>query len=214
MILSFRIGSIPVRIHPSFFLMALILGASPGAGGLNPVQLGLWAAVVFVGVLAHELGHAVVGMAFGLMPAIDLHGMGGATSWPLGKRVSNAKSVLISLAGPFTGLALGGLIYAAIRLHPPEPGLLATAASLALEVNVLWGVFNLLPILPMDGGNVMRSVLNGLTNGEGERPARIVSIVLAVLLGAAAFYVQNAFMGIIALLFAYQSFAALRPARA
>src|SRR5580692_1205891 len=105
MMLQFRLGSIPVRIHGSFLLVVLVLSSNGG----DPAGLALWAAVVFTGVLLHELGHALVGRAFGLTPQIDLIGFGGLTSWSAGKagELAPPKRIAISVAGPFTGIAIG-----------------------------------------------------------------------------------------------------------
>ena len=72
----FRIFGFPVRVRASFLILSLILGI--GSGG-KPIGLAIWMAVVFLSVLAHELGHALMGKAFGLSPAIELGGMGGAS---------------------------------------------------------------------------------------------------------------------------------------
>jgi Zn-dependent protease len=177
--LEFRLGKIPVRIHATFFLMAAFLGLYD----TNLVAIASWVAIVLVSVLFHELGHASMGLAFGLEPRIDLHGMGGTTSWATAKPLSHAKRIAISLAGPFAGFALWAVVLLLARagVFPDTPlwrGLLGQTKF----VNVWWGVLNLLPLLPLDGGNVMTQALHALTGGHGERPARITSIVVAVVL--------------------------------
>lgn len=101
MALSFRLGKIPVRVQVWFFVLAGVLGAG------DPAHLALWVGIVFVSVMLHELGHAMTGMAFGLQPSIELHGMGGTTSWTTPKALSTVQRVAISLAGPFAGFVVG-----------------------------------------------------------------------------------------------------------
>ena len=164
-----RLGSIPVRVRGPFLFLALVLGARLQ----RPDLIAIWVAIVFVSVLVHELGHAFVGKVFGLSPQIELHGMGGTTSWVDGRDVGHARSVAISLAGPFAGFALAGLLVLASRFgFKPHGAVGAKAFEMALEVNLTWGIFNLMPMLPLDGGNVVRSALNGLTKGRGEKAAR------------------------------------------
>jgi Zn-dependent protease len=203
--LSFKLGSIPVHIHASFLLTALFLGMT---GRQSPDGMAIWVGVVLVGVLVHELGHALMGMAFGLKPVISMMGMGGLTSWPSGKRLSNTKSVLVSLAGPLTGMALG---FAVLMLVHPEPGSIGEKiAQKWVQVNIVWGLFNLMPVMPLDGGNVMFAILQGITKGRGERPARIVSIALAGLGGLFAFQKGQPYIAVLAGLFLFQNFQALR----
>jgi Zn-dependent protease len=178
--LEFHLGKIPVRVHATFFLMAAFLGLYDT--GL--IAIVSWVAIVLVSVLFHELGHATMGLTFGLSPRIDLHGMGGTTSWAATtKPLSHAKRIAISLAGPFAGFALWavvlGLAKAGVFPDTPRWQVLLHQTKF---VNVWWGVLNLLPLLPLDGGNVMTQALHALTGGHGERPARITSIVVAVVL--------------------------------
>ena len=207
--LAFRLGKTPVRVQASFLVMCVIFALNRFDGG-NPA-LGLeWVAVVFVSVLWHEMGHALMGRAFGLAPQIDLHGMGGTTSWMQGRNVSNGRSVLISLAGPFAGIAIGVLVFVVFLFTPPLEGEIArSAVSDFIWVNCGWGVMNLVPMLPLDGGNVMRSALDGVTKGKGERAARIISMVIAVAVVAYAAYAKNLWIGFLGALFAYQNYRAL-----
>jgi Zn-dependent protease len=175
---SFRLGRIPVRVQPWFFVLAGFLGMA------DYRMLPVWIAVVFVAVLLHELGHATTGMAFGLEPRIELHGMGGTTSWAQSKPLSTTKRVAISLAGPFAGFALGAAVFAADHagVLPQNDATIATVDAMEY-VTFGWGVFNLLPMLPLDGGHVMTDLLKAWTGGRGEKAAYVVSMIVAALLG-------------------------------
>jgi Zn-dependent protease len=209
--LSFRLGKIPVRIQPSFFIMAVVFGLA----GTDLRVMVAWVTIVFVSVLLHELGHATMGLAFGLSPSIDLHIMGGTTSWSGGPALSNARRIAISLAGPFAGFAVAALVRYALGRHvfPPTP-LGTFVYDNLLFVNFGWGVLNLLPMLPLDGGSVMTHALDALTGGKGERPARIVSIVVASLAVGASLLVQYWWGALLAGSFIASNFRGLKDATA
>lgn len=208
--MELKLGSIPLRIHGWFFLMALMTGANQ----LEPVKLAMWVTVVLVSVTVHELGHALVGRAFGLVPSIDLHGMGGTTSFDAGSvtaPLGSGKRIAISLAGPLAGFAFAAAVFAAQRvfLRPTHP-LAIHALALVFAVNVGWGIFNLLPMLPLDGGSVMRSGLDALSKKHGEKIAHVISVLVA---GALALYSINQhawWILYLAALFAFRNVQALR----
>lgn len=207
--LTFRFGKIPVQVHGSFFLTMLLFSA----GNLrNPGLVVGWIVAAFVGVLMHELGHAYAGRLFGLSPAIQLHGMGGLTTWIAGKRISPAKQIVVSLAGPLVGIAVGlPLVFLApkLSLSPMQAAMLEGV----IFVNLGWGILNLLPILPLDGGNIMASLFVIVSPKRGEAAARFVSIGVGVAVGAFALYSGVLFGGILALLYAVRNFQALRAGR-
>lgn len=206
--MTFRLGRIPVRIHPWFWLTALLLS---GGDIQNPRVVLIWIGVVFVSVLVHELGHAFAGILFGLTPQIDLHGMGGTTSWTAGRPIGHVKSIVVSVAGPFAGLLIAIAITVAFAYGwAPRNEWVATAAGLARQINIVWGVINLIPLLPLDGGNVMRSFLHLLTKNRGERPARYVSILVATAGLAWAVKHHQLWLGFLAGLFAFRNIQALR----
>jgi Zn-dependent protease len=209
MTLSFRLGKIPVQIHPMFFILVAMLG-------MNDSKMLLpWLVIVFVSVMLHELGHAGTGIAFGLEPRIELHGMGGTTSWATAKPLSTAQRIAISLAGPFAGFVVGGLVFGLgmAGLLPRSDFAIAIIRTI-LWVNVGWGIFNLFPMLPLDGGNVMLQVLQALTGGRGERAARIVSIGVAALALGFGYLLQlgwwGAMLGLMFIVTNYQGLQALK----
>ena len=161
----------------------------------------LWAlgaaAVVFGSVLIHELGHAMVFRAYGIRSRIVLHAMGGVT---LGDRAVDRRGgrILVSLAGPAAEMVLLGLpaIWAYQNMDLSSEGQLFL--QVAVLVTVGWSVFNLLPVLPLDGGHVVEELLGTVTRGGGFVASRVLSIVVAaavaVVAGLAGWLLVAAFM--------------------
>jgi len=145
--LRFRLGPFPVVVEPTFWLLSLFL-----ASGLSWLSLA-WAAIVFASVLVHELGHAVAARRFGSPASIRLYALGGLTSYR--QLPSRKQRILVSLAGPGAGFVLGLLVLALHLLLPPaRPWALSVTVRALLWVNFGWGVVNLLPVPPLDGGQV------------------------------------------------------------
>ncbi|MBX3203706.1 MAG: site-2 protease family protein [Labilithrix sp.] len=208
--LELKLGSIPLKIQGSFLLMALLLGLNER----DPAKLALWVAIVLVSVIIHELGHALVGKAFGLTPRIELHGMGGLTFFNGGRaEMSTGKSIAISLAGPFAGFVFAFVVVATQvgGFHPIHP-LAREAVRLLLWVNVGWGVFNLLPMLPLDGGNVLRSIASAITKPHGEKIARVLSIVVAAGIALLAVQYKQWWVLYLGVLYGFQNVQGLRQA--
>ncbi len=112
---QFRLFHYPVRVHLSFFLIALLLGLNSG----NLLYVLLWVVIVFVSILLHELGHALVSDYFGRSPSIELLWSGGLTISSRYGLLSYPKEILISFAGPLAGFLLGGLILLLVRVFGP-----------------------------------------------------------------------------------------------
>jgi stage IV sporulation protein FB len=185
--LTFSIFRIPVRVQLWFLALAVIIGTSSGFH--DPASVVVFCGIVFFSVMAHELGHAFAGRAFGLKPAITLHAMGGLTSWQGGRAVGPGRSLVISLAGPAVGLLLGVFLFIvalavptlAPGYHPPH--LAAQLFVAAIWVNVVWSLFNLAPVVPLDGGNALRSFWALTKIGDAEIVARVISIPIAAAIG-------------------------------
>jgi Zn-dependent protease len=179
--MQFTLFGIPVRVQPIFWLVALMLGAPDGTSPRQIAELAIWMVVLFVSILAHELGHAFAMRGYGRQPSIELWGLGGLTHWGDGPAVTPGKDIVVSLSGPAAGLSLGALLFALTRVAPPAEGsLVEEAVRQALWVNIGWGLVNLVPILPLDGGHVLRSVASWWAGARGRKIAHGVSLLLAV----------------------------------
>jgi Zn-dependent protease len=168
--LQFRLFGIPVTIEPGCFIMAIVL-----SGGSSFANVAQWLVVVVVSILVHELGHAYVGSRLGLSPSIRLTTWGGLTSFPPRTvALSTGQNVALSIAGPVAGLALGAVI---VLLRSVAPASWADAEILAqLEwVNVGWSIFNLLPMLPLDGGHIASALLDRGLHARGWGATRVLS---------------------------------------
>ena len=177
--LRFRAFGFPVRIEPVFFLVMGFLGYGGGIA-----QIAIWIGVALLAVLAHELGHAFAARASGHDADIVLYGFGGATRHR-GKPLSRARNALVAFAGPGVGLLIGGAILLA-RSSLPQYGYGGYAVDVALFLTLGLGVLNLLPILPLDGGQMLVTVLPG-DEFRRYKIAAAVGVVVAIAAGIAAF---------------------------
>lgn len=198
--LRFRIGSIPVTVEPWFWLSGLMLNMQ----NMQGPRIVLWLLVFFVSVLVHELGHALATLAFGARASIRLHSFGGLTQ--PSRNLSRWRTVAMTLAGPGAGFALSGLAFAVLRLAPDLPLQAHWAVQQLLIVNLVWGLMNLLPIPPLDGGHV----LLGVVGRRHERTARIVAVVFAGLVVLYGLSSGQIFLTIMFGLLAFQNIQTLR----
>jgi Zn-dependent protease len=182
-ILAFRLLGIPVQVEPSFVLASFLLAGGNRAGVESFL---VWLGVVFASIVVHELGHATAGRRFGLVPAIRLYGWGGLTSWTSGPAPGPGRRLVISLAGPIAGFVLGGACYVARWAAPPGAVVLRNVLGMLVYANGTWGLVNLLPILPLDGGHACEALLARFAPAHEERGAQIVSAVTGVGAGALA----------------------------
>jgi len=162
--LRFEMMGTSVGVHWMFWLISAVLGGGFRAEDAQDwAEVGIWVGVVFVSILVHELGHALMARRFGAPSEIVLHGFGGVTIMPAGL-LNRRQCIFVSAAGPTAGLCLGVSVLLAMLVVPAvfgpvrNEGLLV-AASYALYVNFFWTFVNLLPIQPMDGGQILRDVL-------------------------------------------------------
>lgn len=205
--LRFRIFGIPVTVEPIFFILVGFLGIRRERLDL----IAIWMAVVFVSILVHELGHAFAGRRLGLAPAIRLHGMGGHTEWIVPRRMSGAQRIGISFAGPGAGFLLAGLVYAAQPLFSQAPDWRMQLVYMdLLWVNVGWGILNLLPILPMDGGHIMQTGLHAWLRRDDDYWPYMVSTVVSGLAACLAIALGRWWAAFLAAWFCYGSLRIVR----
>jgi Zn-dependent protease len=202
--IEFRLGTIPVRVQIWFFVTALLIGPHQLPG------VALWLPVVLTGVLAHELGHALAVRRRGFTPEIELHGFGGLTSWRGEGSLRPGERAVISAAGPAVGITLGVAALAAARAIGPQSALLAETLRYVVWVNLGWGVLNLLPILPLDGGMILGSLAERLWGGHGMYAARVVSIVVCVAIGVSALAAGWLWSAVLAAVLAVSNIQAIR----
>lgn len=221
--LTFSLLGIPVRVHPLFWLVALLLGL--GGGDPDPGQMLTWVGVVFVSIIVHEMGHALLARSYGWQPWITLYGFGGLASYQPTHH-SSSKQILIALAGPMAGFVLAAAVVAGLYVSDREAwflgwtigeGLpianlrLAELVFFLLYVNIFWGLVNLMPLYPLDGGRVARELLVIASPRDGVRWSLMTGVATGALLGSAALvYRRDFYLTFFFGYLAYLNYAALR----
>ncbi|MCD4748610.1 MAG: site-2 protease family protein [Thermoanaerobaculales bacterium] len=207
--LRFELFGFPVVIQPFFLITAWLIGPR---GDL--MSSALWIISVFLGVLAHELGHAFAGRHFGLDPMIQLHGFGGMTSWRNRVALGHGRRILLSAAGPAVGIAVGLSVLALAPVLGATGGILvAQLLTYTVWVNLGWGLLNLVPVLPLDGGHIASSAAEAAFGPRGKVAALIVSLMLTVSLGLWAIWNGQIWLTILAVILSISNLQALGPFR-
>ncbi|GAB4184563.1 MAG: hypothetical protein Tsb0015_00680 [Simkaniaceae bacterium] len=202
-------GNIPLSISPFFWLVAALIGFVYTQNFIGTL---IWIAIIFISVLFHEYGHALTSLFFGQRPRIALVPFGGVT-YPEGPRIKLWKEFLVVFNGPLFGFIL--YLLATLLLQIPvlnQPILFQSIKSLQL-INLFWTILNLLPIMPMDGGHLLRIVLESFFGVKGLKYTLMTSLVISLVFSLAFFLVGAFLVGAIFFLFAYQNFETWRRMR-
>ncbi|NCO76128.1 MAG: site-2 protease family protein [Cyanobacteria bacterium] len=171
---NIRVGSlfgIPFYVNPSWFLVLGLMTLTYGTDlayqtqlpGILPWILGLITSLLlFSSVLAHELGHSFVAMAQGIeVKSITLFIFGGLAALEKESKTPE-QALLVAIAGPLVSVLLFG-IFTIIGLNFTLPLALSLIISLLAMINLILAVFNMIPGLPLDGGNVLKAIVWKIT---------------------------------------------------
>ncbi|MGQ0431050.1 MAG: TPR end-of-group domain-containing protein [Microthrixaceae bacterium] len=203
----FRIVGVPVRVEPVFLIISALFGLRYVDIGLDVV--GIWVAASFISILVHELGHGLTLKAFGQPSVIVLHSFGGVTISQRRGRLSKARGIVVSLAGSVTALLLLWLptrqLLRSVWIVEQPDAVIWLVYFLAFQ-NLWWSIANLLPIRPLDGGNVTAELF-------GLSTARRLSIGTALFGAVWAFTHNQSYAGFFALFLAFNNWQELRAER-
>lgn len=183
--LRWRMFGTPVRVHPMFWLASIILGFDAiihrGVGFLLA-----WVGCVFFSILLHEFGHIWMGRLFGSQGHIVLFMLGGLAigSNRLERRWQR---ILVLLAGPGIQLVLWVVLWKTfdrilLAVSPAWREAVAFILDMLLDINLVWPVLNLLPIWPLDGGQITREICQAILPARGTAFSLGISLVVSGLL--------------------------------
>jgi stage IV sporulation protein FB len=210
--LDFRIADIPVRVHWTFWLVAVIMGIQGG----GPIFLLMWVLAVFISILVHELGHALTAkaMAPGARQWIVLYSFGGLAMSTA--KLKRPQRILQIAAGPLAGLLLGVVCFVITVVLKETTAIsspLTAFLSSMLFINFIWSIFNLVPVLPLDGGHIARELLCYLDERKAESRAQLISMITAGLVAVLAFVMRQPFAGVLMIFLAISSYQAWQFAK-
>jgi Zn-dependent protease len=228
-----RIGGIPIRIDPTFFLIALLIGSSvytqevnmlrfPPVSASQALGLALLGIVLFfLSILLHELAHAGMSRARDIPVAgISIYMLGGATFTAMEER-GPSDEFFITVVGPATSALLGALFLFVHRIGA-LPGPIDDLVNNMGRWNLLVAGFNVLPMYPLDGGRLLRSGIWAAVRARARATAitaRVSQTFTVVVIGYAAYRflrfrdVQWAWFGMIAVFLFVEASRALRQER-
>ena len=161
----------------------------------------------FISILVHELGHALTAKHYGKRVEIVLQAFGGYASYSGGERLSKLQTLAITAAGPAIQILLGIVVWSLTKRIDIPGAYGRDFFTILYVISFLWAILNLLPVLPLDGGRLMETMLG---------PQRIrltlqISIAIAVMIAVLALIfkigmILPIFMGMMA----YESYKALK----
>lgn len=240
--LRFHLFGFPIRVHPYFWLAALILGANGSWGreqGFDQeagMKLLMWTLAMFVSILVHELGHAFAFRYFGLAARVVLYMFGGLATpdhssnpWAQPARIDGRANILISAAGPGAGfllaVAVAGLVMASggsfrfeqalpfwsCRLPADTGPMIWYLVQYMLWINIFWGLINLLPVFPLDGGQIANSLLSLNDPMGGSYRALQISFITALILAIGGYVMlRSLFMALMFGSLAYSNYVTMK----
>jgi Zn-dependent protease len=202
--LQFTLAGIPVKVEWFFFIVAALFGFGYS---YDPTLFLGWVVIMFLAILFHEMGHAFMYRRFGVQPSIVIHGFGGLT---YGRSLPVGRDLLVSLAGPFVGILIGlPLLY--VRMNVPiRDDRVWALLGMGIFTNLAWAILNLLPLMPLDGGNATNSFLSLVLRRDMTRFTRVLSMITGSGLALLALQYRMLYPAFLAGYFVFMNYQALQ----
>jgi len=218
--ITFNLFGFPTRIQPFFWLIAVLITAL-NAGPID--NMPVWILCVLFGmvgvllsILVHELGHAFsFRYLFNVPCDIVLHGFGGAAvpQQHYQRRYGFHGTVMncfLSFSGPLAGFVLALVLFAVLlmlQFPPMSESPFHFFLWFTMIISIIWGIFNLLPIYPMDGGHIAREAFLFFFPRRGVEYSLIFSMGCAVVLAVVGFvFLKAPLIALFLGFFAYQNY--------
>ncbi len=205
--IQFNFLKIPVRILPSFWVFLLFFTDILFKPSIHSVIV---AVIIFISLLIHEYGHAATACAFGAKAEITLEAFGGYASYQ-GIRLSPKKEFLITLNGPLLESLLIAISYVLLKTgvfygHT----YIQYALIVTMRLNIVWCLFNIIPLLPLDGGHLARYILGKNFGPQGVKVSIILGLACVAIIAPYLLYLGYYWFGIILLVFGFQNYQLLQ----
>jgi Zn-dependent protease len=212
----FHLFGIEVRVKFWFWFATLLF-----CGNMDTKSALIWVGVCFASIMLHEFGHVIAFRIFGTDAYAVLYGFGGLAVPDTGVQGTLAQFV-VAMAGPLAGFCAAGLVMALAYtggMHPhigwhlflptisawPDvnPANIARFQSNylwfvvvndLLYVNFFWGLINLLPVFPLDGGHAAQAIFERRDRYNGKRTAYLVSAIVGGLMVLVGVFAQNLYV--------------------
>lgn len=241
--IGFSCCGIPVRVTGGFWVVAGLLGweASAALAGGDQrqtlVNLGIWIGAAFISILGHELGHALAYRSSGQSSRIVLYHFGGLTipmAWGRQAVRSPWRRLFVSAAGPGMQLLFAVVIVLILRSggfrvpfpvqslgawwgffagRPLPAFVLEVFVAHLLWINIFWAVFNLLPVPPLDGGQIVQELLAGLGARDAGRDAASLGLLAGGCVAWWAYSRGDLYLTVLFVMLAYGCFQAVAGPR-
>ena len=221
--IRFTLFGVPVSIHPTLWLTLAILGRAFAVTNMvDLICVLLFTISAFVVLLAHEMGHALVGRRLGGgQPSVYLAWLGGDCTNETA-RLTRWQGVMMTAAGPLCSLAVGVLAFVVLSLYvgnfalgwemsclfalsilPAEvvmsfPPLAIFFFYYLIKISCWWTALNLLPIFPLDGGQIMQGLMK--SRMQMHLISLTVAVVMCLVCGVLGFWLLMVFMVLLAVL--------------
>ncbi|MFD2255720.1 M50 family metallopeptidase [Luteolibacter algae] len=205
--ITFSLFNIPIRVLPWFWLTLAFIGGIHLVDSKQAIlEILLFVIAGFISILVHELGHALTAKHFNQRVEIVLQAFGGYAAYS-GAPLSRPKSFAVTAAGPAIQIILGIIVLVYMRTFSAMSPNAIYFLSVLSGISIFWALLNLVPVLPLDGGRLLQTILG---------PQRIkltlqISMVSAIILALVGYSLTGSFLILIFMgMFAYQSFQALK----
>ncbi len=186
-----RVFNIPIELDASFLILIIFIYLMAFLK-LISIQLAVLITLVFVTVVIHELSHSYVAQRFGVeIERIVLLPIGGVSQ--MGAIPQNPRQeLLISIVGPLTNMVIALALYLLYLVSNPYlPSMINNFVMEFTLVNVVLGLFNLVPAFPMDGGRILRAIMaEKIDYLRATEISVYIGKIMAIAMAVAGFYVS------------------------